>query len=241
MAEERPRVSLIIPAYDEGGRIAATLENVSEYFSEQDYAFEVIVVDDGSRDDTRAIVERAFPDVRLVGYAKNRGKGYAMRRGLAEADGAFRIVYDADASTPIAEVEKFWPEFENGAAVILGSRALPGSDVQIRQPKYRRLMGRGYNMLLHALRLTPFRDTQCGFKAFTAESCEVILPRLTVNGFGSDCEMLFVAQLHGLSVVQIPVLWINSPDSKVNPILDSIGMFCEVVMIRVNATLGRYV
>lgn len=240
MPEALPRVSLIIPAYDEGGRIGATLERVADYFSEQGYAHEILVVDDGSTDDTGEIVAQSFPDVRVIAYARNRGKGYAMRRGLAEARGAFRIVYDADASTPIEEIDKLWPEFDRGAAVILGSRALPGSDVQVRQPKYRRLMGRGYNMLLHALRLTPFRDTQCGFKAFTAESCEVILPRLTVNGFGSDCEMLFVAQMHGLSVVEIPIRWINSLESRVNPILDSFGMFREVIMIRVNALLGRY-
>ncbi len=125
-------------------------------------------------------------------------------------------------------------------AVIIGSRALPGSDVQIRQPKYRRIMGRAFNLLLRALRLTSFRDTQCGFKAFTEESCGVILPRLTVNGFGSDCEMLFIAQIHGFSVVQVPIRWINSLDSRVNPLLDSFDMFREVLLIRLNAFRGRY-
>ncbi len=240
MPEPPPRISLIIPAYNEGRRIGVTLERATAYFREQGYPFEIIVVDDGSTDDTSEAVQRSGPGIRLIAYSKNRGKGYAMRRGLTEAGGAHRVVYDADSSTPIDEIDKLWPEFENGASVIIGSRALPGSDVQIRQPEYRRRMGRAYNLLLRALRLTAFHDTQCGFKAFTEESCRVILPRLTVNGFGSDCEMLFVAQLHGLSVVQVPIRWINSLDSKVDPILDSLAMFREVLLIRLNAFRGRY-
>ena len=240
MPESRPRVSLIIPAYNEARRICATLERAATYFSEQGYPYEIIVVDDGSTDDTRAVVPAFAPGVRLITYSGNRGKGYAMRRGLEEALGAYRIVYDADASTPIEEIDKLWPEFENGAAVILGSRALPDSDVQVRQPKYRRMMGRMYNLLLRGLRLTKFRDTQCGFKAFTEESCALILPRLRVNGFGADCEMLFIAQLHGLAVVEVPIRWINSLESRVNPLLDSFHMFREVLGIRVNAFLGRY-
>lgn len=240
MPESRPRVSLVIPAYNEACRIIATLDRAAAYFSEQGYPYEIIVVDDGSADDTSAVVSASAPDVRLITYSENRGKGYAMRRGLEEAQGAYRIVYDADASTPIEEVGKLWPEFENGAAVILGSRALPGSDVQIRQPKYRRMMGRMYNLLLRGLRLTTFRDTQCGFKAFTEESCAIVVPRLTVNGFGADCEMLFIAQLHGLSVVEVPIRWINSLDSRVNPMLDSLVMFREVLGIRMKAFSGRY-
>ena len=240
MPEPRPRVSLIIPAYNEARRIRATLERAATYFSEQGYAYEIIVVDDGSTDDTLAVVPGFSPGLRLITYSQNRGKGYAMRRGLEEALGAYRIVYDADASTPIEEIDKLWPEFENGAAVILGSRALPDSEVQVRQPKYRRMMGRMYNLLLRGLRLTEFRDTQCGFKAFTEESCAVIVPRLTVNGFGADCEMLFIARLHGFAVIEVPIRWINSLDSRVNPLLDSLHMFREVLVIRVNAFRGRY-
>jgi len=240
MSEERLKVSLVIPAYNEEARIGAALEKAQTYFSEQDYDSEIVVVDDGSTDTTAAIVRENFPDVLLLRYEENRGKGYAMRHGIANATGDYRVVYDADASTPIAEVEKIWAEFEQGAALVLGSRALPGSNVQVRQPRYRRLMGRSYNVLLRTLRLTTFRDTQCGFKGFTAECCEIVFPKLTVNGFGSDCEMLFVAERHGLRVVEVPVHWINSLESRVNPILDSLYMFGEVLRIRLNAMLGRY-
>ena len=240
MPEPRPYVSLIIPAYNEGRRIGATLERVTTYFRDQGYSYEIAVVDDGSTDDTREAVERFVPAVRLIVNAKNRGKGHAMRRGLKETRGAYRIVYDADASTPIDEIDRLWPEFEKGAAVIIGSRALPGSDVQIRQPKHRRMMGRVFNLLLRSLRLTSFRDTQCGFKAFTEEGCRVILPRLTVNSFGADCEMLFVAQMHGLLVAQLPIRWTNSRESRVNPLLDSLVMFRDVLFIRLNAIRGSY-
>ena len=224
MAEGPVRVSLIIPTFNEADRIGGTLEAVQAYFVRQGYAFEVIVVDDGSTDGTSEAVRSRFPDVKVIAYPRNRGKGYAMRRGVVEAAGAVRIVYDADGSTPIEEVGRLWPEFEKGAAVVIGSRALPDSDVRVRQPKYRRAMGRIFNWLLRALRLTTFRDTQCGFKAFTAASCDVIFPRLTMNGFGSDCEMLYLARVHGLPVVQVPVTWINSPVSRVNPVLDSFAI-----------------
>jgi len=240
MSEGPVRVSLVIPAFNEADRIGDTLEKAQAYFIKRGHSYEILVVDDGSSDSTAEVVRRDFPWVQLVSCGRNRGKGFAMRTGVPEACGEYCIVYDADGSTPIEEIDKLWSCFDSGAGVVIGSRALPGSDVKIRQPKYRRLMGRVYNNLLRGLRLTSFRDTQCGFKAFTSESSRVIFPRLTVNGFGSDCEMLHIAKLHGIRVDQVPVQWINSMDSRVNPVRDSLYMFCEVILIRVRSLLGRY-
>lgn len=233
-------LSIVIPAFNEAGRILDTLALIEAYAGKQEYAMEIIVVDDGSSDDTAAVVEEAFPGVRVISYQPNRGKGYAVKKGMLAAAGKFRVFYDADASTPIDEVEKLWPEFEAGAAVVIGSRALPDSDIEVRQPWYRQNMGRVYNVILRGLGLTRFRDTQCGFKGFTAESCEVIFPFQTRNGYGSDCEILYIAERQGQPVAEIPVRWINSPDSRVHAFYDSLDMLREVCAVRLNALQGKY-
>ncbi|MBI5091141.1 MAG: glycosyltransferase family 2 protein [Candidatus Hydrogenedentes bacterium] len=234
------RFSLIIPAYNEESRIGATLSQVSTYLANQPYDSEIIVVDDGSVDRTREVVTRDFPGVRVIRYDENRGKGYAVRAGTNAATGAYRAYYDADASTPIDELEKFWLEFERGAAVAIGSRSLPESRVEVHQPWYRENMGRVFNLLLRAFGLTHFPDTQCGFKAFTAKACAVIFPRQTVERFGFDAELLYIAQLHGLPIAQVPVRWINCPHTRVHALADSTRMISDLLTIRLNALKGRY-
>lgn len=240
MPEPTPRLSVIIPAYNEAGRIAETLQRLTGFFSERDIPAELIVVDDGSTDGTAEVIADRFRAVRCLRYERNRGKGYASRRGAEIAHGAHLLVYDADGSTPIEETDKLWPAFESGADVVVGSRALPESNVEVPQPKHRRLMGRVYNRVLRALRLTTLRDTQCGFKAFTAEAAERIFPRLTVDGFGADCEMLVAAREQGLAVREIPIRWINSSDTRVRPFKHSLAMLREVLLVRVRAWAGRY-
>ena len=234
------RLSVVIPCYNEERRIGATLRQYQDYLSKQAYAWEIIVIDDGSEDRTAELVRAEYPEVCVVGYTPNRGKGYASRVGLNASQGEIRLVSDADASTPIDEIEKFWPELEKGAEVVIGSRALPASSVEVRQPFYRQNMGRIYNLLLRSLGLTRFPDTQCGFKAFTKHACEVILPRQVTDGFGADAEMLYIAQKHGLRIAQVPVRWINSPDTRVHPIWDSVNMIQEVLQIRANIFRGKY-
>ncbi|GMW00596.1 MAG: hypothetical protein AMXMBFR84_17330 [Candidatus Hydrogenedentota bacterium] len=235
-----PRLSVIIPAYNEADRIGSTLTAYLAYLNKQSYRFEIIVVDDGSKDGTTDVVRNSFPGVQVIGYYPNRGKGHAVRTGLQAAAGAFRLFSDADASTPIEEIEKFWPCFERGAEVVIGSRSLPESDVEVHQAWYREGMGRVFNAMVRALRLSDFTDTQCGFKAFTANACEVILPRQTIDGFAFDAEMLYIASKHNLRIEQVPVHWINSPKSRVNPITDSSAMIGEIVGIRVRDWRGAY-
>lgn len=233
-------LSIVIPAYNEEKRIGGTLARIETYAAKQDYAMEVVVVDDGSLDRTADIVKEEYPDVRLLSYPANRGKGYAVNKGMLAATGKFRVFYDADASTPIEEVEKLWPEFDAGAAVVIGSRALPGSEIEIRQPWYRENMGRIYNVILRCLGLTPFRDTQCGFKGFTAESCELIFPLQTQSGYGADCELLYIAKRQNQRIAEVPVRWLNSPETRVHAIYDSLDMLREIFTVRIKAFLGKY-
>ncbi len=235
-----PRLSLIIPTYNESARVSATIEKAERYLRAQPYAFEIIVVDDGSGDDTAGVVSKAFPGVRVVHYAQNRGKGYATREGVRAARGEVCLIYDADASTPIEEVERVWAELAKGASVVIGSRALPGSRVEVPQPRHRRIMGRVYNTLLRVLGLTAFRDTQCGFKAFDRAVSDRVVPRLVIDGFGADCELLVAAQQQGFSVVEIPVRWINSTDTRVRPIRHTLVMIREVLRVRVRSWRGAY-
>jgi dolichyl-phosphate beta-glucosyltransferase len=234
------RLSLIIPTYNESGRILSTIEKAQAYLCAQEYLSEICVVDDGSADDTAGVVTNAFPDVRVIGYEENRGKGYATRRGVEVAQGEICLVYDADASTPIEEVERLWPEFDRGVSVVIGSRALSDSRVEVPQPRHRRIMGRVYNLLLRGLGLTNFRDTQCGFKAFDRRVREQVFPKLVIDGFGADCELLVAAQQQGLKVAEIPIRWINSTDTRVRPVRHTLTMIREVLYVRLRAWVGAY-
>jgi dolichyl-phosphate beta-glucosyltransferase len=240
MPNDSVRLSVVIPAFNEERRVGGTLEELKDYLDRQPYDYEIVVVDDGSTDGTTRIMQHDFPAANLVTYAQNRGKGYAMRRGVPVSVGEYVLVYDADGSTPIEDVEKVWPLMEAGADVVIGSRALPESDVRVRQPLYRQSMGRMFNVILRVLRLTSYKDTQCGFKCIRRTCAEAVFPKLTVDGFGADCEMLYVAHLLGYRIEEIPVCWINSPDSRVNAFWDSLDMFREVVTVRWRSLLGAY-
>lgn len=232
-----PKLSLVIPAYNEAGRIERTLRHVLQYFDEQPYEAEVVVVDDGSRDATAGVI-RAFhtayrTPVRLHQLAHNRGKGAAVRAGMLEvARGANRLFFDADESTPIGEVEKLWPRLNDGADIVIGSRSLPESEVEVHQAKYREAMGRTFNRILRLLGLTHFVDTQCGFKIFTAEAAQTVFARQTLEGFSFDVEILCIAQKHGLRIDEVPVRWLNHDASRVNPVTDSIRMFVDLLVIK---------
>lgn len=240
MSKPKPHLSVIVPCLNEEARIGNTLRELQRYFDGQDYEAEIVVVNDGSTDETARVARVACPSAKLISYDSNRGKGYAAKRGIEDAAGAYWLIYDADGSTPIAELEKVWPELENGAAIVIGSRALPDSKVEVHQPWYRENMGRIYNLLLRGLRLTSFPDTQCGFKVFDAGQCGGLFARQRCDGFGADCELLYLAKLDGLRVSQVPVRWLNSPDSRVHAVWHSLEMIREVLAVRWRAAFGAY-
>jgi dolichyl-phosphate beta-glucosyltransferase len=234
------QLSILIPAYNEEFRVCGTIELLEAYLDQQDYGWEILVVNDGSTDKTSLVVAERHPEVRLVEYSGNKGKGYATRIGAPQCKGEFILIYDADGSTPIEDVEKLWPFFDDGADIVIGSRAMDNSDVQVRQPLYRQSMGRIYNVLLRLLMLTNFKDTQCGFKGVRYSCVETVFPLMTIDGFGADCEMLFIAAKKGYQIEEVPVRWLNSPDTRVHPIFDSLDMIREVLIIRFKSLLGKY-
>ena len=240
-----PRLSIVIPAYNEATRIESTLVHVLRYLELQDYPSEIIIVDDGSTDATFGIVRNMrTPNrtpIRVHQLKTNQGKGAAVKAGMTTlARGAYRLFYDADASTPIEEVDQIWAAFESGADIVIGSRSLPESRVEVHQAPYREFMGRTFNRILKALRLSGFIDTQCGFKAFTTAATECVFSRQTVDRFSFDVELLFIAEKHGLAVREIPVRWINSRASRVNPVRDSARMFWDLLLIQYRNWQGRY-
>jgi dolichyl-phosphate beta-glucosyltransferase len=237
------KLSVIIPAFNEQNRLGDTLDQLTAYFQDQSYEYEVIVVDDGSADKTQDVVNNYtghLSRLRLIANGRNMGKGYSVKHGVSKATGEFVLFYDADASTPINQIEKFWPYFENGNDVCIGSRSMPDSDVQVHQPWFRETMGRVFNLIVQIVAVRGFIDTQCGFKAFRAEAAREVFPRQTLAGFGFDVELLYIAKKHGYKICEVPVTWIDSPDSRVHPIKDAAKMFGELLTIRYRSLKGAY-
>ena len=227
------KLSLIIPAYNEAERIGNTLERIQEYFSLNPIEHEVIVVDDGSKDDTIKICE-SF-NVRVIPLSKNMGKGAAVRTGILESKGDLKIFTDADLSTPIEEIEKMIPILESDEyEVCIGSRALQQELIRKHQPWYREAMGKTFNKFVQLLVVKGITDTQCGFKGFTKKAAEKIFNKAQVNGFAFDVEVVYLAKRLGFKIKELPVEWINDERSKVHPVFDSIRMLNEIVKIRMN-------
>jgi len=239
-------LSLIIPAYKEASRIAASVEKVFAYLAEVPYEAEVIVVDDGSPDNSVEVILDAFakysvrrtlsPSVqsRLIELGTNAGKGAAVRAGMLEAKGAIRIFTDADLSTPIHEVGKVIQAIEKeGYDVVVGSRALEGRKlVKVHQPFYREMMGRFFNMLVQIFVLRGIKDTQCGFKGFRGEVAEKLFSEQKVMGFSFDVEILYLAKKHDYKIKEVAVEWYNDERTTVGALSDSARMFFELLRIR---------
>jgi|SRR5579871_184399 len=238
-----PTYSIVIPAYNESARLGATLVKVLAYVHLRGWNAEVLVVNDGSSDDTAEIVRRMAtrePALRLVENPGNRGKGYSVRNGMLHARGRVVLFSDADLSSPIEEAPKLFGALEAGADIAIGSRWLRTETQTQRQPLYRQVFGRVYNI---ALRLTlglQFADTQCGFKAFKQEAAQAIFPLQKIERWGFDPEVLFLARKFGFKVKEIPVLWGHSGGTRIHPIKDGARMFLEMLHIRWNDVTGKY-
>jgi len=237
-------LSVVIPAYNEEPRILNSLHRIAAYLEGTDRPHEILVVDDGSTDGTARVVRDFAADCaacRLLRNAVNRGKGAAVRRGALAAAGDFILMSDADLSTPIEEVEKLLRLMaEKEGDVAVGSRSLFLSDVRVRQPLLRQSMGRLFNVFVRTLVLRGIQDTQCGFKCFTRRAARVIFARQRIDGFCFDVETLLIARRSGLRVLEVPVVWIDSPDSRVHIVAAPARMFVDLLRIVLAEWQGRY-
>ena len=239
--DQRPFVSIIIPAYNEEARLPESLALIAAFAQSQTYPVEAIVVDNNSNDRTHAIVE-AFaaeaPYVRPL-FEGTQGKGAAVRTGMLAARGEYRFICDADLSMPIEEITRFLPPLLTDFDVAIGSREAPGA-VRYDEPWHRHVMGRVFNTIVRLFAVHGFQDTQAGFKMFRAEVAEELFPLQTLNGWSFDVEVLFLAQKRGYRIVEVPINWYYKSNTRIHPIRDSIDMFLDVLRIRWNALRGRY-
>lgn len=237
------RLSVIIPAYNEERRLPRTLAEIDKYLRKQNYNYEIIVVNDGSKDRTAEVVRELFLGIRnlkLIDNKENHGKGWVVRQGMLQAQGEYRLFSDADNSTSIDQVEKMWPEFKNGHEVIIGSRDIKGAVLPVPQGKMRILLGNTFNLIVQAVAgLWGIWDTQCGFKGFTRKAAESIFPKCQIDRFAFDVEALVLAKRLGLKIKEIPITWINDPESRVK-FKNMVKMLIEVFQIKWNLIIKRY-
>lgn len=229
-----PYLSIIIPAYNEEKRLPGTLDFILAFLRKQTYEAEIIVCDDGSRDRTVKIAAEKlrFSASQVLVSPRNVGKGDAVRRGMLAAKGQYLLITDADLSTPIEEVRRFLRYLEAGDDIVIGSRALEDSKIEIRQGFHREMMGRIYNLIARVLSFKGIMDSQCGFKCFKSQAARELFALQKINGFSFDAEILFLAQKKGYKIREEPVVWRNSSQSRVQLIKDPLAMFFDLIKIR---------
>ncbi|TMB98246.1 MAG: glycosyltransferase family 2 protein [Chloroflexi bacterium] len=229
------KLSVVVPCYNEERRLPRTIEVIEHYLDARGEPYELILVDDGSADETRKVMDEAaarHPAVKIVALPKNRGKGRALVEGVQISRGETVLVTDADLSTPIDELAKLEAALAKGAGVAIGSRAVRGSRVELAQPLYRVLMGKAFNLIVQAVLLPGIWDTQCGFKLFRGDIARDVFAGLTTDGFGYDPEVLYLAKKKGMRIAEVPVVWRNSAPTKVSAVRSSLDMFRHVLRVR---------
>jgi len=238
-----PTYSIVIPAYNESARIPATLQSVVDCIRQRGWSAEVVVVNDGSSDSTADVV-RAFaaanPEVRLLENPGNRGKGYSVRSGMLQAHGEVVLFSDADLSAPIEEADGLFNAIAAGADIAIGSRWLETKRQTIRQPFYRQFFGRCFNGVTRFVMGLKFADTQCGFKAFTRAAAQTVFQLQTIERWGFDPEILFIALKRGYRIQEVAVSWAHDERTRMSYLKDGIKMLEEIAIVRWNALLGRY-
>ena len=238
-----PKYSIVIPAYNESARIPATLESVVSCIRTRGWEAQVLVVNDGSTDATadvvRAFAQRA-PEVRLIENPGNRGKGYSVRAGMLAARGEVALFTDSDLSAPIEEAERLFAAIAEGADIAIGSRWLQRDRQTQRQPLYRQFFGRCFNAVTRTVMGLRFADTQCGFKAFTRAAAQTVFRLQSIERWGFDPEILFIALKRGYWIIEVPVSWAHDERSRMSYLRDGIKMLEELAIVRWNALRGRY-
>lgn len=236
------KLSVIIPAFNEAERIGKTLISIDKYLSKQNYDYEIIVVNDGSKDDTAKIVydfQSKIKNLRLIDNKQNQGKGYVVKQGMLEANGDYRLFTDSDNSTTIDYIEKFWPYFENGYDVVIASIGVKGATIEHTEKFYKRLFGKLGNIWIQFWLLPGIKDTQRGFKMFTVKAANDIFSRQTLNRWGFDFEILAIAKKLGYKIKEIPIHWVNDPRSRVK-FIDYFKVLFEVLRVKWNLLIGKY-
>src|SRR5712692_5322132 len=235
MAAEGVTLSVVVPCYNEEQRLPSTIEKIEAFLDRRTDTYELILVDDGSADGTRRVMDEAAARhraVRIQALPANRGKGRALAEGVKVSRGTNVLVTDADLSTPIDELPKLEAQLAAGAGVAIASRAIKGSRVELSQPVYRVLMGKAFNLIVQAVLLPGIWDTQCGFKLFRGEVAHRAFAHLSTDGFGYDPEVLFHARNQGVKIAEVPVVWRNSAPTKVSAVSSSLDMLKHVLRVR---------
>ena len=237
-------MSVVVPAYNEEKRISLSLPLIYRSLTRRFSRFEIIVVDDGSSDRTAEKVlefsQHGHPEVRVIRYVTNRGKGCAVRTGMLAAQGDIILFSDADLSTPMDELDRLKKVLDQGYDLAIGSRALKDSKIELRQPFYRVVMGKTFNKIVQVMALPGVWDSQCGFKMFKRASAKELFGSSRIDGFSFDVEILFLARKRGMVFREVPVRWKNSPESKVSPISHSLQMLRNIIFLRWQFAMGKY-
>lgn len=238
---DNPYLSIVIPALNEEHRLPPSLAKIDTFLSTQSYSYEVIVVDNGSTDNTRKVVETfadEHPYVKFIQLSE-RGKGRAVKAGMLAATGDYRFICDADLSMPIDEISKFLPPNGDGADILIGSREGTGSK-RIGEPEYRHIIGRIFNFIVKLTAVNEFEDTQCGFKMFSREAADDLFQVQQMNGIGFDVELIYIALRRGYNIVDVPITWYFDADSRMRLFQDSLHILIEIWEIRRNWRRGIY-